>query len=86
MKLASLVIVTTAVRRFRKSMSALARAGRAKTRLIGDRKSGYYVGVQRPSGKVIVVSPRFQYKQQAEAWNDRKHLQPLPCRALALAS
>jgi hypothetical protein len=87
MKLASLVIVTNAVRRFRKSLSALARSGRAKTRLIGDRKSGYYVGVQRPtSQKVIVVSPRFDYKQQAEAWNDRKHCQNMPVRALALAS
>jgi len=85
MKLASLVVVTNAVRRFRKSLSALARSGRCKTRLVGDRKSGYFVAVQRGQ-KAVIVSPCFDYKQQAKAWNDHKHLQNLPVRALALAS
>lgn len=85
MKLASLTVVTTAVRKFRKELSRNARSGHAKTRLVGDRKAGYFIGVMR-GNRCIVVSPRFAYKQQAEQWNDRKHRTTLPCRALALAS
>jgi len=85
MKLASLTVVSNAVRPFRKSLSRLARSGKLKPRLVGDRKSGYFVAVQRGT-KAVIVSPRFAYKQQAEAWNDRKHLQNMPVRALALAS
>jgi len=85
MKLASFAIVFNAIRQIRKSLSAYARSGASKPRLVGDRKTGYYVGVQTGK-KVVVVSPRFAYKQQAETWNNRKHQQPMPTRSLALTA
>ncbi len=85
-------VVTTALRKFKKELSARARQGEAKTRLVGDRKAGFMVGVERGS-RIIVVSPAFKFTAQAEEWNARKHLNettgktiPLTARPAPVAS
>lgn len=66
-------VVTTALRKFKKELSGMARSGNAKTHVVGDRKAGFMVGVERGS-RIIVVSPAFRYTAEAQAWNARKHL------------